>query len=148
MEFGESGKRSLQRKRPIFLQIAFVLVFLGVCAFLQPVKAQEIIQDNEENVILPKFKGGEEAYQRFILLKMDYPLEARVKGIQGTVLLSFIVEVNGRITNIKIVDSVHPLLDAEAVRVTKSMPKWIPAQHNEKPVRSYFTLPVAFILKN
>lgn len=143
----------LQGKKLMFLQLSLlsaVLILYGIT----PIKAQGIVYDTakKEKPIIeiidqyPEFKGGEEARQRFIMLKSVYPTEALKKGIQGTVMLSFIVEVNGRITNIKVIDSVHPLLDAEAVRVARLMPKWIPGKHQGKAVRSSYYLPMKFVV--
>ena len=143
----------LQRNKPMFLQLGFVAAVLFVYGITH-VKAQEIVYDTvkKEKIVVdiidqyPEFKGGEEARQRFIQLKTNYPLEARHKGIQGTVLVGFIVEANGRITNVKVIDSVHPLLDAEAIRVTRLMPKWIPATKQGRAVRSSYYMPMRFAL--
>ena len=68
------------------------------------------------------------------------------EGIQGRVTVSFIVEKDGRVSNVRLLRSVQPLLDKEAVRVVKSMPKWSPGKQNGKPVRVRFNLPVMFKL--
>ena len=139
---------SLRRKRLIFLQLILLATVLFLCG-ITPIKAQGIVYDTAKPVndtIYPEFKGGEEARQRFIMLKSVYPTEALKKGIQGTVMVSFIVEVNGRITNVKVVDSVHPLLDAEAVRVARIMPKWIPGKYQGKAVRTPHYMPMKFVV--
>ena len=68
------------------------------------------------------------------------------EGIQGRVTVSFIVEKDGRVSNVRLLRSVQPSLDKEAIRVVKSMPKWTPGKQNGKPVRVRFNLPVMFKL--
>jgi len=77
---------------------------------------------------------------------IKYPEQAVKEGIQGRVTVRFIVEKDGSISDVKPVLSVHPLLNKEAVRVVKSMPKWTPGKQNGKPVRVRFNLPVMFKL--
>ncbi len=78
---------------------------------------------------------------------MVYPADAAKANIEGLVTVSFIVEKDGSISNVKILKGVHPLLDEEAVRLTKSMPKWIPGKANGKAARAYFTQPINFVLR-
>ena len=77
---------------------------------------------------------------------MKYPKQAMKEGIQGRVAVRFIVEKDGSISDVKPILSVHPLLNKEAVRVVKSMPKWTPGKQNGKPVRVRFNLPIMFKL--
>ena len=83
---------------------------------------------------------------KYIMENMKYPEQAMKEGIQGRVAVRFIVEKDGSISDVKPILSVHPLLNKEAVRVVKSMPKWSPGKHNGKPVRVRFNLPVMFKL--
>ena len=76
-----------------------------------------------------------------------YPEEAEEKGIEGKVFVTFIVEPDGNIDEVKVASSVHKLLDNEAVRVIKSMPKWIPGKQNGEPVRVKYTAPISFRLE-
>jgi len=96
---------------------------------------------------LPEFPGGERAYMKFLADNLKYPEELRNIAIKSTVLLSFIVEIDGSITNIQVVRSAHKLLDEEAERVVKLMPKWKPAMKNGKPVRVRHRLPIHIDLK-
>ena len=96
----------------------------------------------------PQFVGGEKALMKWLNDNINYAPHAMCYvSIQGKVFVKFVVEKDGLITNIKVIKAVHPSLDNEAVRLVKSMPNWIPAQHDGKIVSSYFTLPVTFILK-
>ena len=97
---------------------------------------------------MPKFPGGGEALKNFIQKNLHYPEEAKEKKIEGTVMLDFVVEKDGSLTNVKILVKVHPILDAEAINVIKSMPNWIPGQFEGKNARIRYTLPVTFLLKD
>jgi TonB family protein len=78
---------------------------------------------------------------------MKYPDEARKKMIQGKVIATFDILESGDITNIKIIESAHPLLDAELVRVLEMSPKWNAAMKNGLPVRTTYTFPFLFLLR-
>jgi len=93
----------------------------------------------------PEFPGGEDARHRFIAENLRYPLRALEAGIQGIVFVSFIVEKDGSITDVRVIRGVGGGLDEEVVRVVESMPKWIPGRQGDKPVRVQFTMPFRFI---
>lgn len=95
----------------------------------------------------PEFPGGEAALMKFIKTNLSYPPSAARKGIQGRVMLSFIVEKNGSASTITVLNSPDNALSREAVRVVKKMPKWTPARHEGKPVRVKFVMPVTFRLR-
>ena len=97
---------------------------------------------------MPEFPGGFGACMNFLARKMKYPKEAFIKGEEGRVIVQFIINRNGKVSDIEIVQSVSPSLDAEARRVIKSMPKWKPGMQNGKPVKTRFTLPLLFRLNN
>lgn len=96
---------------------------------------------------MPSFPGGMGAMMQYLSSNIKYPKEAEKKGIQGRVLLSFIVQTDGSITDVRISKSVDPSLDKEAIRVVKNMPKWIPGRQNGEPVRVKYTFPVTFRLQ-
>jgi len=106
------------------------------------------IHDNDEVYItvdkIARFPGGEEQMRRYIDRQIQFPEELIDTEIQGQVCLNFIVRKTGEITDIQIVRSVHPLLDEEAVRVVKSMPKWIPANYMGPFVSSSYELFIFF----
>ena len=77
---------------------------------------------------------------------IQYPVVAEENGVQGRVIVTFVVERDGSITELKVVKSVDPSLDREAVRVVRSMPKWTPGKQNGEAVRVKYTLPVTFRL--
>ena len=96
---------------------------------------------------MPEFPGGMEALMQFLSKNMKYPDEATKAGQEGRVIVSFVVEADGRVTNAKVVKSVAPLLDAEALRVIGLMPRWEPGRQNGEAVRVKYTIPVAFRLQ-
>jgi protein TonB len=94
--------------------------------------------------VCPQFPGGDKAYSKFLAKNLKWP-NPMYDG-QGKVILSFIVEKNGTLSAIKIVRKSTPEFDAEALRVIKISPKWIPAKQNHKPVRMRYYLPISFKL--
>jgi protein TonB len=96
---------------------------------------------------MPQFKGGDAALMDYLNKNIKYPVIAEENGIQGRVVTTFVVERDGSITDVKVIKSVDPSLDKEAVRVVKSMPKWNPGKQNGSAVRVKFTLPVTFRLQ-
>lgn len=96
---------------------------------------------------MPSFPGGQAELMQYLKNNIKYPVVAEENGVQGRVILSFVVERNGSITDIKVVKPVDPSLDKEAVRVVKGMPHWIPGKQNGSSVRVKFTLPVIFRLQ-
>ena len=97
---------------------------------------------------LPEFKGGRAGLNKFLAKNMVYPRIAIEADLQGKCYIRFLVEKDGKISEIKVLKGVPDCseCDAEAVRVIRKMPKWIPAKHNGEKVRSYFDLPVNFTL--
>ena len=96
---------------------------------------------------MPSFPGGMGALVQYLKNSIDYPIEALKENIGGRVVVAFIVEKDGSLSDVRIAKSVHPLLDAEAIRVVSSMPKWNPGLENGNPVRVKYTVPVTFRLK-
>ena len=96
---------------------------------------------------MPDFPGGQGALLKWISDNIRYPSIAEENGIQGRVICTFVVERDGSITDVKVVKSVDPSLDKEAVRVLKKMPKWNPGMQNGSAVRVKFTVPVTFRLQ-
>jgi TonB family protein len=97
---------------------------------------------------MPSYPGGEEARIKFFTENIKYPQEARKKGITGTVYVTYVVEKDGSITNVKIIRGIGGGCDEESVRVVSSMPKWNPGMEKAKPVRTQFNIPIKFSLDN
>ncbi len=97
--------------------------------------------------VMPEFPGGENALLHYIASSMKYPEEAVKNKIEGRVIVSFIVEKDGSVADVKVVRPIDPLLDNEAVRVVKDMPLWTPGTVKDEKVRVKFTIPISFRLK-
>ena len=96
---------------------------------------------------MPSFPGGPSALMQFLSSNIKYPVVAEENGVQGRVVCTFVVEKDGSITDVRVIKSVDPSLDKEAMRVVKSMPKWIPGKQNGSAVRVKYTVPVTFRLQ-
>lgn len=93
----------------------------------------------------PLFPGGDAARTRFLQQNIQYPAQARDRNIHGTVYVSFVVEKNGGLSMIKILKGIGYGCDEEALRVIRSMPRWIPGKQNGTPVRVQVVLPITFV---
>ena len=96
---------------------------------------------------MPAFPGGMQELMVYLGKNIKYPTIAQENGTQGRVIIQFVVERDGTISDVRVARGVDPYLDKEAVRVVKSMPKWIPGKQNGKAVRVKFTVPVMFRLQ-
>ena len=96
---------------------------------------------------MPSFPGGQGALMSFLSSNIKYPVVAQENGVQGRVIVSFVVERDGSISDVKVARSVDPSLDREAQRVVKSMPRWKPGKQNGSAVRVKYTVPVVFRLQ-
>jgi len=95
----------------------------------------------------PSFPGGDVARIKFLQENINYPQMARESGIQGTVYVTFVVEKNGSVTDVRILRGIGGGCDEEAIRVIKAMPKWNPGKQRGKPVRVQFNMPIKFTLQ-
>lgn len=95
---------------------------------------------------LPEFPGGMSAFVQWLTKNLKYPLSAQRAKKQGTVLVSFIINKDGSVTDRKVVRSAGAELDREALRVIRIMPKWEPGENRGKPCRTYFCIPIVFKL--
>ena len=114
---------------------------------IETVALQDTISDDYIFVsaeIPPQFPGGEAALLRWISENLQYPVEAKKDSIQRSVYCQFIVEKDGSVSNVNVVRAANPLLDEEAVRVLKTLPKFKPAQQRGQPVRCRYSVPIRF----
>ena len=96
---------------------------------------------------MPSFPGGMGALMSWLSQNIKYPVIAAENGVQGRVIVQFVVEKDGSVTDVRVAKSVDPSLDKEAQRVVKSMPRWIPGKQNGSAVRVKYTVPVTFRLQ-
>ncbi len=96
---------------------------------------------------MPKFPGGDDALKEYLITNVKYPEEAKAKGITGKVFIQFVISEVGKVGNLKVLRSVHPLLDLEAWRVIENMPDWKPGTQRGKNVKVSYIIPVNFNLE-
>jgi TonB family protein len=96
---------------------------------------------------MPEFPGGEEALYKYLAGNITYPQSAKESGIQGRVYVTFVVERDGTISDVRVLRGIGGGCDEEAIRVVKAMPKWMPGKQRSKPVRVQYNLPVKFSLE-
>ena len=96
---------------------------------------------------MPMYPGGDAALMGYLRDNIHYPTVAAENGVQGRVVVGFVVERDGSITDVKVLRSVDPSLDREAMRVVKSMPRWTPGKQNGSAVRVKYQVPVTFRLQ-
>lgn len=123
---------------------------LGICSFAQvdEQKPPDIVRDLPGPQEMPEFPGGQEALAAFMKKEVKYPKKAKRAGIEGQVVVGFIVDKDGSVTDVTVAKGVDPLLDEEAMRAVRLMPKWRPGMMNGKPVKTKFNLPVRFKLQD
>lgn len=117
-----------------------------------PTEETETQEDKPETPVLnfrvveqiPEFPGGMGAFIQWLSVNLRYPEQARDRKIQGKVVVSFIVNEDGSISDAKVMKGVNPLLDREAIRVMGLMPKWKPGVDKDKPCRTMFAIPIVF----
>lgn len=114
---------------------------------------EEVQEVQEEQVFfvveeMPSFGSGDaNEFRAWVAQNMKYPEVAAENGIQGRVYVQFVVEADGRLTNVRVSRGVDPALDKEAIRVIESSPKWNPGKQRGKPVRVSYTFPITFVLQ-
>ena len=97
---------------------------------------------------MPVFPGGDRALMNFIGANLSYPIAAQDNKIEGKVVVQFVVTKSGKVGEVKVAKSVHPVLDNEAVRVCRLLPDFIPGRNSEgNPVNVWYTLPITFKLQ-
>jgi len=128
-------------KKALLLSLFVLGSFITMAQTADTTKQSNVFTSVEQNA---EFPGGVDAFVQYVAKKIRYPIQAFQAKQQGKVFLSFIVERDGSITDISIVRSVSPDIDAEAIRVIKSSPRWKPAIQNGRAVRFQCTLPITF----
>jgi TonB family protein len=128
--------------------LTFLFVFLAGLAFGQQLPENDPKRDNTFITVeqMPQFPGGQDSLMSFIRKNLNYPEKASDKGIQGKVLVGFIVDKSGKVRDVELKRGVDPLLDAEALRVIRLLPSWEPGMQDGKAVNVSYVLPLNFKL--
>ena len=127
-----------------------ILMSMMAVLCLMAANAQKtVVSQSSQNVYdqveqMPEFPGGMPAMIEYLQTNMKYPEDAVKQKVGGRVMVMFVVETDGTISNVRVARNVFPSLDAEAVRVVKAMPKWKPGKEKGRLVRVNYTLPVVF----
>ena len=150
-------QRQLDIRRKLGKAITIVGISAGLSALTGCAKDTELLvepvqmeQRNETKIFgdvveqMPMYPGGQKALMEYLAANVRYPEETCA---QGRVVVSFVVERDGSITEPKVVRSIDPTLDKEALRVVNAMPKWIPGSQNGTRVRTRYTIPITFRIK-
>ena len=132
-----------------------LLATLSVMAILLMVNTNAMAQNKktandkvlEKAEVMPEFPGGDQAMMDFVADNVKYPQEAIDKEISGRVMVGFVVEKDGSISDVKVVKGIGGGCDEEAVRVVNAMPKWKPGMDKGKPVRVSYMMPITFKLQ-
>lgn len=134
--------KTIMKKLLFILMLCFTA--LSTAGAQQTEKPRDKVYDIVEEI--PQFPGGQGELMKYLRNNIKYPAEAQKKKIEGRVLVTFVVNEKRRIINPTVERSAHPLLDAEALRVIKRMPKWKPGRMNGEPVNVKYRLPITFKL--
>ena len=136
----------MKTRKNVSLKVALMMLVLlfSFTTSTAQTKKNKMVYDVVE--VMPQYPGGQIAMLKYIMENIKYPEQAMKEGIQGRVTVRFIVEKDGSISNVSPIHPVHPLLDKEAIRVVKSMPKWSPGKQHGKPVRVQLIVPIMFKL--
>lgn len=123
----------------------------------EAIQIQDVIQkenEEEENVPavwfvdeMPEFPGGMPSLLKFINNAIKYPIVAQENGIQGKVIITFVIGKTGEVIDAKVFRGIDPALDAEALRVVKTLPDWKPGKQNGKAVKVNYNVPINFVLR-
>ena len=131
----------------VFLFILCSFLLTGINAIAQD--AKKAAPGTHELDELPSFKGGgPNNFAMWVSNHVRYPQSAKKAGVEGNVMVHFIIGTDGKITKAHVHEGVHPKLDAEAVRIVMKSPKWKPGMKDGKPVKVGYTMPVTFYFSN
>ena len=129
------------------------LLFSSYTGNTKEASAQDYVVEEEQQFVtveqMPSFKGGDiMTFRNWAMSKVKYPMITQENGIQGRVLVSFVIEKDGTLGQIKVLSSPDQMLSEEAIRVLEMSPKWKPGMSKNQPVRVQFTMPFDFRLTN
>ena len=131
----------------------FIIMALMAVFGLTTVSAQKTVVAKKNQKVfdiveqMPEYPGGQAALFEFISKNVKYPEDAVKKKVEGKVFVTFVVDTDGKITDVSLMRKVFPSLDAEAIRVISGMPNWIPGKQKGQVVRVKYTVPIMFRLK-
>lgn len=131
----------------------FIIMALMAVFGLTTVSAQKTVVAKKNQKVfdvveqMPEYPGGHAALFEYLSKNIKYPADAEKKKVEGKVFVTFVVDSDGKITDVSLLKKVFPSLDAEAIRVISAMPNWIPGRQKGQAVRVKYTVPIMFRLK-
>ena len=131
----------------------FIIMALMAVFGLTTVSAQKTVVAKKKQKVfdvveqMPEYPGGQAALFEYLSKNIKYPADAEKKKVEGKVFVTFVVDSDGKITDVSLLKKVFPSLDAEAIRVISAMPNWIPGRQKGQAVRVKYTVPIMFRLK-
>ena len=129
-------------------KLILLLLMAGCCLMTANAQKTVVSQTNQKvfDTVeqMPEYPGGMQAMIAFLQTNMKYPEDAAKQKVEGRVMVQFIVETDGSISDVHVAKQVFPSLDAEAIRVVQAMPKWTPGKEKGNVVRVKYNLPIVF----
>ena len=126
-----------------------LMLLMAECCLMTAHAQKTVVSQTNQKVFdtveqMPEYPGGMQAMIAFLQTNMKYPEDAAKQKVEGRVMVQFIVETDGSISDVHVAKQVFPSLDAEAIRVVQAMPKWMPGKEKGKVVRVKYNLPIVF----
>ena len=126
-----------------------LMLLMAVCCLMTANAQKTVISQTNQKVFdtveqMPEYPGGMQAMIAFLQTNMKYPEDAAKQKVEGRVMVQFIVETDGSVSDVHVAKQVFPSLDAEAIRVVQAMPKWTPGKEKGQVVRVKYNLPIVF----
>ena len=126
-----------------------LMLLMAECCLMTAHAQKTVVSQTNQKVFdtveqMPEYPGGMQAMIAFLQTKMKYPEDAAKQKVEGRVMVQFIVETDGSISDVHVAKQVFPSLDAEAIRVVQAMPKWTPGKEKGNVVRVKYNLPIVF----
>lgn len=126
-----------------------LMLLMAVCCLMTANAQKTVVSQTNQKVFdtveqMPEYPGSMQAMIEFLQANMKYPEDAAKQKVEGRVMVQFVVETDGSISDVHVAKQVFPSLDAEAIRVVQAMPKWTPGKEKGKVVRVKYNLPIVF----
>ena len=126
-----------------------LMLLMAACCLMTANAQKTVVSQTDPKVFdtveqMPEYPGGMQAMIEFLQANMKYPEDAAKQKVEGRVMVQFVVETDGSVTDVHVAKQVFPSLDAEAIRVVQAMPKWMPGKEKGKVVRVKYNLPIVF----
>lgn len=126
-----------------------LMLLMAACCLMTANAQKTVVSQTDPKVFdtveqMPEYPGGMQAMIEFLQANMKYPENAAKQKVEGRVLVQFVVETDGSVTDVHVAKQVFPSLDAEAIRVVQAMPKWTPGKDKGRVVRVKYNLPIVF----